>query len=84
MIKGKELREYAKKRDKAFIKAVENDNFEPAKKLFKEYCVKVPENEEIMKAGIYKAVQECTNIPAHIKKTAKKKCEEIGFYPYMR
>lgn len=37
-----------------------------------------------MKAGIYKAVQECTDISDGIKAIAAKKCIELGFFPFIR
>lgn len=75
--------DYVKERDKAFIAAVLNDDWEPVKRYCKKYDIPIPGKEIVMKAGIYKAVQECTNIPDDIKNEAAEKCVELGFSPYI-
>lgn len=37
-----------------------------------------------MKAGIYKAVQYCENIPQEVKIKAMQKCLELGFSPLIK
>lgn len=71
----------AEERDKAFIKAVVDDDWKAVLKYSKKYCVPVPKEEKIMKAGIYKAVQYCTNIPDDVKLLAIEKCLKLGFSP---
>lgn len=75
---------FAQERDKAFIDAVVRDDWTGVKKYCKKYGVPVPKNEKVMKAGIYKAVQECTNIPEDVKGIAMQKCLELGFVPFIK
>ena len=37
-----------------------------------------------MAAGIYKAAQECTDIPESVKKLAREKCMNLGFRPTIK
>lgn len=78
------MNDIAKERDKAFIAAVLIDDWEPVKRYCKKYGEQLPEDERIMKAGIYKAVQYCTNIPDDIKNEAAVKCVKLGFAPFIR
>ena len=41
----------------------------------------MPKDKKVFAAGIYKAVQQCTNIPQEIKDKAFTKCLELGFSP---
>lgn len=77
------MKDFAKDRDKAFIEFVQTDSIEAIKAYADKYGIKTPENEDVLKAGIYKAVQECTNIPQEIKDMARTKCIELGFKPTM-
>lgn len=72
---------FAEERDKAFIKAVIDDDWEAVRKYAKKYGVPVPKKRNVMKAGIYKAVQYCTNIPEDVKVLALQKCLQLGFSP---
>lgn len=72
---------FAKERDKAFIDAVVNDKWDKVRKYSKKYGVPMPKSRNAMKAGVYKAVQYCTNIPEDVKALAMKKCLEMGFSP---
>ncbi len=74
----------ASERDKAFIEFVKTGNKEKVMRYCKKYGVPLPDDERIMSAGIYKAVQLCTNIPEDVKVMAMQKCLEIGFNPMMR
>ena len=76
--------DFAKERDRAFIKAVVDDDWSGVLKYAKKYGVPVPKDEKVMKAGIYKAVQECTKIPDDVKGTAMRKCLELGFTPFIK
>ena len=75
---------FAKERDDAYTKAVLNDDWEPVKAYCKEYGVPIPEDERIMKAGVYKGIQYCTNIPDEVKREAAAKCLRLGFSPIIR
>ena len=78
------IKEFVKDRDEAFIDAVLNDNWEGIKKHCKKYGITIPKEKTIMKAGIYKAVQECINISDEIKGKAAAKCLELGFNPFVK
>lgn len=68
-------------RKKAFEEAVVNDDFSYFRKYCKKYGAPIPEDEKVMKAGIYKAVQVCIDISEEVKETAFLKCVELGFSP---
>lgn len=68
-------------RDAALIVAVRDDNFKLVKAYCKKYGVPIPTDEDVMKAGIYKAVQECIDIPESVKVMAMEKCIGLGFQP---
>ncbi len=72
---------FAEERDKAFIKAVVDDDWEAVRKYAKKYGVPIPKKRNVMKAGIYKAVQYCTNIPEDVKVLAMQKCLQLSFSP---
>lgn len=69
-------------RDEAFIEFVKTGSFEKVNAYCKKYGVQMTENPTIKAAGIYKAVQLCSNIPQDIKDKAKLKCKELGFNPF--
>ena len=73
-----------KERDEAFIDAVMKDDFKKAKRYCKKYAIPIPEKKDVMKAGIYKAVQACTEISDEVKEIARAKCEALGFDPYLK
>ena len=75
---------FAEERDKAFIKAVVDDDWKAVRKYSKKYDVPIPKSKKVMKAGIYKAVQYCTNIPDDVKVLAMQKCLELGFSPFIK
>ena len=74
---------YKDERDKAFIAFVKDDDLKPWLKLCKKYGIQRPASPRIERAGIYKAVQYCTNIPKDIKGIAMSKCLEMGFSPFI-
>ncbi len=78
------MKKFLKDRKKAFTKAVMEDDWDGVMIYCKRYGIQVPEDRTIMKAGIYKAVQECTDISDGIKAIAAKKCIELGFFPFIR
>ena len=75
---------FAEERDKAFIDAVVNDKWDKVIKYSKKYGVPIPKKENVMKAGIYKAVQFCTNISEDVKVLAMQKCIKLGFNPIIK
>lgn len=74
----------AEERDKAFVKAVVDDDWKAVRAYSKKYGVPVPNKRNVMKAGIYKAVQYCTAIPEDVKVLAMKKCLQLGFNPFIK
>ncbi len=78
------MKEMVKERNEAIIDFVETGSLEKAKAYCKKYKVAIPKNERIMAAGIYKAAQECTDIPERVKKLAREKCMNLGFRPTIK
>lgn len=74
----------AEERDKAFIKAVVDDDWKAVRNYSKKYDIPIPKSRKVMKAGVYKAVQYCTNIPEDVKVLAMKKCLQLGFNPLIK
>lgn len=72
---------YSEERDKAFIEFVKNVNIKPWAKLCKKYHILRPASWRVERAGIYKAVQYCTNISDDVKVLAMQKCLKMGFNP---
>jgi hypothetical protein len=79
-----EIQKFVKDRNKAMKAAVMDDDWDAVRRYMKKYQIQAPEKEEVMKAGIYKAVQEITNMPDYVKLTAYRKCIDLGFRPTMR
>lgn len=71
---------FAEERDKAFTDAVVNDNWDGVKAYMEKYGITASSN-TVVKVGIYKAVQHCTDIPEDVKILAIKKCVKMGFSP---
>lgn len=78
------MSKFSKERDNAFIDFVKTGKTDKVMKYCRKYGVPIPKDEDVMAAGIYKAVQHCTNIPEEIKVLAMQKCFDIGFNPEMR
>ena len=78
-----DVEQFLKDRKKAFTDAVMKDDWTRFKRYCKKYGVPIPKDERIMKAGCYKAVHECTDIPDEVKFKAAAKCVEMGFIPTM-
>ena len=70
-------------RDDAMTVAVMDDDWDAVRRYCRKYKVPLPKDESVMKAGIYKAVQEIIDIPEEVKLLAAKKCVALGFKPYM-
>ena len=78
------MKEFVKERDNAFINFIETGSMEKVDAYCKKYRVKMPKDLKVKQAGIYKAVQYCTNIPEEIKNKAMIKCLELGFNPFIK
>ena len=79
------IQKFVKSRDDAFTKFVMDDDWQAVIKHLRRYgqLDKLPNNPIVAKAGIYKAVQECTSIPKEVKAVAARKCIMMGFSPVM-
>ena len=75
------INEFLSDRKKALTKAVMDDDWTPFRKYCKKYGIPVPKKHRVMKAGCYKAVQGCNDIPDEVKKIAFEKCLALGFSP---
>ena len=80
---GINVSEFVRDRDNAFTAFVMNDDWESVRKFCFTYGVSMPDNPDVMATGIYKAVQECVNIPDKVKVKASIKCAKLGFSPYI-
>ena len=56
---------FVEERDKAFTDAVVNDNWNGVRAFTEKYGISAS-SDTVMKAGIYKAVQYCTDIPEDV------------------
>ena len=74
---------FAEERNKAFTDAVVNDNWDGVRAFMEKYRMSAS-SDTVMKAGIYKAVQYCTNIPEDVKILAIEKCVKMGFSPFIK
>ena len=77
------MQKFLEDRKKTFEAAVLLDDWEGVKRYCKKYGVDIPKDETILKAAIYKGVQECTDIDDDIKLKAAAKCVALGFRPTM-
>lgn len=78
------MNDFAKERNAAFIDFVRTGNMNKVRKYCRTYGVQMPKDKNVFAAGIYKAVQECIDIPEEIKSLAMQRCLEIGFNPFMK
>ena len=79
-----DYKQFVKDRDEAFIDFVKTGNAKKVREYCKKYGVVMPRDRNVFAAGIYKAVQECVDIPEDVKVLAMQKCMEIGFNPFMK
>jgi hypothetical protein len=77
------MNRFVQERDRAFTEFVQTGDLKAVRKYCRKHGVKIPENERVFKAGIYKAVQECRGIPQEVKDLAAVKCVELGFSPLL-
>ena len=82
-MKDIEMREFVRERNEAFVAAVVRDDWDGVKRYCRKRGINIPTEESIMKAGIYKAVQEVISIPQEVKDQAREKCVALGFKPTM-
>lgn len=80
---GVDIKQLVKDRDAAFAAFVLYDDWGLVLEYCHTYGVSIPENPDVMAAGIYKAVQECTSIPDKVKVKAAIKCMKLGFTPFV-
>lgn len=74
---------FLKDRREALTKVVMRDDWKSVRKYCKKYGVEMPKDSRTFKAGVYKAVQGCTDIPQNVKEIARSKCLALGFKPYI-
>lgn len=74
---------FLKDRKRAFTAAVVEDDWNAVLMYCRKYGIKPPMEERVLKGGIYKAVQECTDIPDDVKRLAAEKCIALGMAPTM-
>lgn len=77
------MRKISRERNRAFEDFVLTGRWDRVRKYCAKYGVKMPVNERVAAAGVYKAVQECRGISDEIKALAGEKCEALGFNPTM-
>lgn len=75
--------EFVKDRHNAFARAVMDNDWNGVIKYMKKYKMPVPKDRLVLKIAIYKAVQECTDMPEDVKKTAYDKCVKLGYNPFV-
>ena len=78
------LNEFVKERDEAFTEAVVNGHWNMVRKFAKKYYGENIPKDKLMKVGVYKAVQYCTDIPEEVKVLAMQKCLSLGFSPFIK
>ena len=75
------MKQFRIDRDDAMTAAVMEDDWDAVRRYCRKYKVPIPSNENVMKAGIYKAVQDILSMPQEVKDTARRKCIALGFKP---
>lgn len=75
------INDFLKERSTALTKATMEDDWKPFRAYCKKYGIKIPKSAKVMKAGCYKAVQGCNDIPDEVKQVAFEKCVALGFSP---
>lgn len=75
---------YAADRDEAFVAFVGDGDFAHIDALTSKWGLQSIPHSDVGAASIYKAVQECTRIPADVKAAAAGKCAALGFSPQTR
>jgi len=70
---------YTKERDKAFENVVLHDDLLGLHEFCIKWRIPMPEKENVQRAAVYKAVQECPSISEEVKQLAREKCIALGF-----
>ena len=78
-----DIKAFVDERNQIFSDFVVTDNLSNVYLFCEIYHIPIPADEAVLKAGVYKAVQECTDIPEDIKTMAREKCMALGFKPTM-
>ena len=78
-----EIAEFVKSRDESLVHFVETGSLTKVRQHCRKYGVTMPEDRTVLKLGLLKAVQECTDISDEIKAKAADKALKMGFCPYM-
>ena len=78
----KEIDEFVRSRDEAFVNFVKTGSLDKVLVHAEKYGVRLPADEQVIKAGVLKAVQECTDIPTKIKVKAARMATEMGINPF--
>ena len=78
------MNKFVKDRHDAFISAVVDDDWSKVKRYSQKYGVPMTKEEKVMKAGVYKACQSCTDISEEVKGIARQKCLNLGFNPFIK
>jgi len=78
-----DIKAFADERNQIFSDFVVTDDLSNVYLFCQIYHIPIPADEAVLKAGVYKAVQECTDIPEDIKAMAREKCMALGFKPTM-
>lgn len=76
------LEKFLADRREVLTRAVMDDDWDAVKKYCRKYKVPMPTKESVFKAGVYKAVIGCTDIPKEVQDKAFVKCLELGFSPF--
>lgn len=77
----KAINRFKKDRDDAVTAAVMNDDFEPLRRYCRKYSIPIPTNENVFRAGTYKAAGGITALPEEVKRKAAAKAIALGFSP---
>lgn len=78
-----EIAEFVKSRDEMLVNFVETGSLTKVQEHCEKYGVTMPCDDVVLRLGLLKAVQECTNISDEIKAKAADKALKMGFCPYM-
>ena len=76
------LVDYARERDDAFRAFVEDGDFTHIDKLTAKWSMRPIPHDDVGRAAVFKAVQECVNIEPETKAKAFALCAELGFFPF--
>lgn len=81
MAQDKQMEEFKKDRDKAFTDYVMNDDISSALSYCLNYGIPLPDDIEVFKLGMYKAVFNTTSLPKEVRDKAAAKCTAMGYSP---